>query len=473
MLRAAIWRTVGAEDQCLWEFFHNPAELGAHRSRSPSASMTSQLTKTSFNAGRLTSGILRLMLSRRRFLWGSSASLLAGGLAFAQPPASTPLKSIAGDAQPISSAEMGERLAKVQDLMQRQKIAALLIEPGATLEYFTGIRWHRSERITLAVVPAAGNLLIITPAFEEPSVRETLKVAGDVRPWDEHESPFELIIQALRDRAVDSGVIAAESTMRFFIIAGIRQISPAYEITPADALVRACRLIKSPAELKLMQLANTITIEALRHVHGELAIGMTAADIAARMDRPTLMLGGAPEFSLVLLNEASAYPHGSRLSQSIREGSTVLMDCGCAVHGYQSDITRTWVFGQPSPRQRKVWATVKRGQQIALETAKIGIAVGLIDDAVRDFYAGEGWGPGYRLPGLPHRTGHGIGLDGHEPPYLVHGDATPLQPGMCFSNEPGIYLPGQFGIRLEDCWHMTDSGPLLFTPLAKSLDQPI
>jgi Xaa-Pro dipeptidase len=419
------------------------------------------------------------MLSRRIFLGGASASLLAGGLGFARPPGvstpgvSTSLQSIAGDAQPISSDERNARLLKVQGLMQREKIAALLIEPGASLEYFTGIRWHRSERITLAAIPAAGNVLVITPAFEEPSVRESLCVAGDVRPWEEHESPYQRIVQGLRDRGVNSGVIAVESTTRFFIIEGIRQIAPGYEITSGDSLVRACRMIKSPAELRLMQLANTITIEALRYVHGQLTTGMTSADIAALMDRATIILGGAPEFALVLLNEASAYPHGSQTPQSLREGSTVLMDCGCAVHGYQSDITRTWVFGQPSTRQRKVWNTVKRGQEIALESAQVGSAVGRIDDVVRAFYTKEGWGPGYHLPGLSHRTGHGIGLDGHEPPYLVHGDATPLQPDMCFSDEPGIYIPGEFGIRLEDCWHMADSGPVLFTPLAKSLDQPV
>jgi Xaa-Pro dipeptidase len=184
-------------------------------------------------------------------------------------------------------------------------------------------------------------------------------------------------------------------------------------------------------------------------------------------------LGGTPEFTLVLLNEASAYPHGSKQPQTVRDGSTLLMDCGCTVHGYQSDISRTWVFGEPSPRQLKVWNTVKRGQEIALETAKLGVPVGSIDDAVRRFYESEGWGPGYKLPGLSHRTGHGIGLDGHEPPYLVHGDSTPLRAGMCFSDEPGIYLPGEFGVRLEDCWYMTATGPKTFTPLAKSLDEPV
>jgi Xaa-Pro dipeptidase len=299
-------------------------------------------------------------------------------------------------------------------------------------------------------------------------------VGGDVRPWNEHESPFERIVQGLKDRGINSGVVAAESTIRFFIVAGIQQVSGAYQIIPADELVRACRLIKSPAELALMQIANNVTIEALRYVHTQVARGMSAAAIAAMMNDATYALGaGASDFSLVLLNEASAYPHGSVKPQEVRDGSTILMDCGCSVHGYQSDISRTWVHGEASPRQRKVWNTVKRGQEIALETAKIGVAVGSIDDAVRAYYESEGWGPGYRLPGLSHRTGHGIGMDGHEPAYLVHGDTTPLQAGMCFSDEPGIYIPGEFGIRLEDCWHMGASAPQLFTPLAKSLDQPI
>jgi Xaa-Pro dipeptidase len=358
--------------------------------------------------------------------------------------------------------------------MAQRKIGALLVEPGSTLDYFTGIRWHRSERITLAVIPARGKVLVVTPAFEEPSVRETLQVGGDVRPWNEHESPYALIVQGLRDRGAASGVVAVESTVRFFIVDGVRQLSKSYEFVSADALVRACRLIKSPAELALMQLANTVTLEALRFVHGRVQLGMSATDISALMDAATIALGGGTsEFSLVLLNEASAYPHGSIKVQNVRDGSIVLMDCGCTVHGYQSDISRTWVFGQATAKQRKVWNTVKRGQEIALETAKLGVPTGAIDDAVRSYYEREGWGPAYKLPGLPHRTGHGIGLDGHEPAYLVHGDSTPLEAGMCFSDEPGIYIPGEFGVRLEDCWYMTAAGPKLFTPLAKSLDDPI
>jgi Xaa-Pro dipeptidase len=414
------------------------------------------------------------MLSRRVFLQGAAASpLLATGVGFAGDSAAPAHKSLTGDAKPISVEERHARIAKAQSLMSQRKVAALLVESGSSLEYFTGIRWRRSERTTLAIIPASGDVLVVTPAFEEPSVRETLQVGGEVRPWDEHENPFEKIVQGLKDRGINSGVLAAESTIRFFIVAGIRQASSAYEIIPADPIVRACRLIKSPAELALLQVANDVTIEALRQVHGQVVLGMSGPDIAALMDQATISLGGSPEFSLVLLNEASAYPHGSVKLQKIREGSVILMDCGCAVHGYQSDISRSWVFGQVTARQRKVWDTVKRGQEIALQTAKINAPVGAIDDAVRKYYESEGWGPGYRLPGLSHRTGHGIGLDGHEPPYLVHGDATPLEAGMCFSDEPGIYIPGEFGIRMEDCWHMTSSGPKLFTPLAKSLEQPI
>ena len=415
------------------------------------------------------------MLSRRAVLKGAAgASLVAAATgAWPLPASAAELKSIAAGAKPISADERLARIARLQSLMGRRKVAAMLVEPGSSLEYFTGIRWHRSERITLAIIPARGEVLVVTPAFEEPSVRETLEVGGEVRPWNEHESPSERIVQGLRDRGIASGVLAVEPTVRFFIVDGIRHVSKAYDMVSADALVRECRLIKSPAELALMQTANDVTIEALRFVHARLARGMNSADIGSLMDRATAELGGSPEFSLVLLNEASAYPHGSLQVQTVREGSTVLMDCGCAVHGYQSDISRTWVFGQASARQRKVWNTVKRGQEIALETAKIGVPVGRIDDAVRGYYEREGWGPGYKLPGLSHRTGHGIGLDGHEPAYLVHGDATPLAAGMCFSDEPGIYIPGEFGVRLEDCWVMTESGPKPFTPLAKSLDDPI
>jgi Xaa-Pro dipeptidase len=421
-------------------------------------------------------------MRRRHFLTAAVAAtgaasiplLLAARSAQAAPAGVPGLASMTTGAKPIPVEERLARIAKLQRLMVDQKIGALIVEAGSSLDYFTGIQWHRSERTTAAVIPARGDVVVVTPAFEEPSIRETLAVGGDVRPWNEDESPFAKLVGALRDRGVASGAIAFESTTRLFIVDGVRDASAgAYRVVSGDALVKAVRLIKSPAELALMQTANNVTLAALRHVHGNVRVGMRPDEIADMMNAATVALGGVPEFALVLLNEASAYPHGSKQPQTLREGSVILMDVGCNVHGYQSDISRTWVMGQPTAKQRKVWETVKRGQEIALATAKLGTPVGAIDDAVRVYYEKEGWGPGYHLPGLPHRTGHGIGLDGHEPPYLVHGDATPLAPGMCFSDEPGLYIPGEFGIRLEDCWHMTETGPKLFTALARSIDDPI
>lgn len=413
------------------------------------------------------------MLSRRTLIGTAAASLAAAPALARRTPAPVGLQSLAKDAKPISPEEREGRIAKLQRLMGERKITALIVESGSALDYFTGVQWRRSERTTAAVIPARGETVIVTPAFEEPSVRETLQIKAEVRAWNEHDSPFERIAGVLKDRGAAGGAIAFEPTTRLFIVDGVRAAAPGIEVVSGEAIVRACRLIKSPAEIALMQTASDITIAALRHVHARVKPGMTPADIEHLMNTATVALGGAPEFALVLINEASAYPHGSHQPQTVHEGSVVLMDCGCTVHGYQSDISRTWVVGAPTAKQRKVWDTVKRGQEIALASAQIGAPVGQIDDAVRVHYEKAGWGPGYKLPGLSHRTGHGIGLDGHEPPYLVHGDPTPLQAGMCFSDEPGIYIPGEFGVRLEDCWHMTDAGPKLFTPLARSLDQPI
>lgn len=419
------------------------------------------------------------MISKRAFLSGMTAAAtvasFARGAGADTPPAALPPQppaSMATGAQPISAAERKARLAKLQGLMKAQGIAAFVVEPGTSLQYFTGIQWGKSERVTAAVIPAEGDTTIVTPFFEAPSVRETLQVDAQVRTWNEDESPEAMIVKVLSGHK-KGGRIAVEPQTRFFIIDKIRKLGSGFTVVSGEGLVNACRQIKSPAELELMQIANNITLAALRYVHSHVQAGMTQGDIAALMNKTTTQLGGPPEFSLVLLNEASAYPHGSHQPQSVREGSTILMDCGCNVHGYQSDMSRSWVFGEPSAKQRKVWDTVKRGQEVALETAKIGIPTGAIDDAVRAFYTREGWGPGYQLPGLSHRTGHGIGLDGHESPYLVHGDASLLQAGMCFSDEPGIYIPGGFGIRLEDCWHMTESGPKLFSELAVSIDNPV
>jgi Xaa-Pro dipeptidase len=377
-----------------------------------------------------------------------------------------------GGAQPITPQERQARLARVQGLMRERRVAALLVEAGSTLEYFTGIHWWTSERVTAAIIPASGQVIIVTPFFESPSIGEMLQVPGEIRPWQEDESPFELISKCVN--GIGGGPLSVDANVRFFVTDAVAKASGGRRpIIPGVELVRACRMVKSPAELALMQLANDVTLAAIRHVHGNIQLGMQTADVSRLIGDTTVALGGSYDFSLSLLNEASAFPHGSKVVQTVREGSVILIDCGCTIHGYQSDISRTWIFGEPTPRQREVWNMVKRGQEIALETAKIGIPVGNIDKAVRAFYEGKGWSKNYALPGLSHRTGHGIGMDGHESPFLVRSDPTPLAAGMCFSDEPGLYIPGEFGIRLEDCWYMTEQGPKLFTPLARSIDQPV
>lgn len=408
-------------------------------------------------------------LSRRGLLAGASGmaalAALPAPLRALPPPASQFADAVA----PISRAERMARIAKVQELMQVRGLAALLVESGSSLTYFTGIRWSRSERITAAVIPASGQPIVVTPFFEAPSVKETLAVPADVRTWHEDASPFALIADALKG---GKGAVAVEQTTRAFITEGLQR-EGRLEVVSGAALVDACRQIKSPAEQALMRHANGITLLAMREARGRVQKGMTAEDIGNLIAKATTRMGAEHDFALVLLNEASAYPHGSHQPQTVHEGSVVLMDCGCVVEGYQSDISRTFVFGEPTPRQRKVWDTIRRGQDMVFGAAKVGVPVSKLDAAVRRFYEREGWGPGFTLPGLPHRAGHGIGMDGHESPYLVGSDQIPLAPGMCFSNEPGLYIPGEFGMRLEDCWVMTEAGPQSFTPLARSLDDPI
>jgi len=412
--------------------------------------------------------------TRRAFSGAALASALLGsGLALAGQAPGAALNSITGDAAPITAAERLERIAKAQRLMRERGWGAILIEPGASLDYFTGVQWRRSERLTAALLPADGDPLIVTPYFEEPSVRESLAIPADVRTWNEHESPFAVVTGALRDRKVAGRPVAVEETVRYFAVDGLGKALNGVRIENAAPVVRACRMVKSPAEIALMQKAADVTLAAYRHTWLRVEKGMSPADIGRIMNAATAQLGGTPEFALVLLGEASAYPHGSGKPQEVREGEVVLMDCGCTVHGYQSDISRTFVFGTPSAEQRRIWTQVRQGQEIAFGAASIGGPAGSVDDAVRAQYQKGGYGPGYRLPGLSHRTGHGIGLEGHEPVSFVHGEDTLLQPGMCFSNEPGLYAPGKFGIRLEDCIYMTADGPRWFSRPPSSIDAPL
>ena len=374
---------------------------------------------------------------------------------------------------PIGQPERLARLATARALMQRHGIGAIVVEPGASLDYFTGVQWWRSERLTAAVIPVHGDPIVVTPFFERPSIAESLAIPAEIRTWNEDEEPLKLVADFLRERGLAGEPIGIEETNRYFIVDRLRLHLPVARIVSANSVVRGCRMHKTVAELACMQAASDITVAAFRHVAPLVKAGMTRDDLDAMIGATTRAMGGAYDGGLVLVGEATAYPHGSHKPQIVARGSNILFDCGCAVHGYQSDISRSFVWGaDPTPDQRKVWDQVARGQQIANAAAKVGAPAGSVDDAVRAAYTSWGYGPGYKLPGLSHRTGHGIGMEGHEPVNLVHGEVQPLEPGMCFSNEPGIYIPGKFGIRLEDCFHMTADGPKWFSTPPKSIDEP-
>ena len=410
-------------------------------------------------------------VERRTFLGGvvTSMSAVAASPLRAQSAAGRTIKL----PPPISSAERVQRLKKAQALMRQNGIGAVVIESGPSLDYFTGVQWWRSERLTGVVIPLQGDPIVVTPFFEKPSVEESLKVPAEVRVWQEDEEPLKLVADFLAERGVAGSPVGFEETNRYFILDRLQQQLPGVRVVSANPVARALRMIKSPAEIALMQAAADITLAAYDQIYPRIREGMTPSDINDLYVAAVSALGAQTDGGLILLGEASAYPHGSGKPQHVRKGEVVLLDCGCGVHGYQSDISRTFVFGAPpTAEQRKVWTQMRRGQDIAMAAAKVGAPAGSVDDAVRRTYESWGYGPGYKLPGTSHRTGHGIGMEGHEPVNLVHGETTPLAPGMCFSNEPGIYLPGKFGIRLEDCFYMTASGPKWFTVPPPSIDDP-
>lgn len=418
-------------------------------------------------------------ISKREFirLSGASAAVAALGTAGAAEPRRiekvAELQSIVADAEPISIEERLARVARAQKLMAVFKIDAILVEPGSAMLYFSGVSWWRSERLTALIIPREGEIAVVTPYFEEPSVRESMTFGNDVRTWHEHEDPFECVAGVLHDRGLRGGRVGLENTVRYFAVEGLRRAAPEFEVAAALPVTQGCRMYKSGAEISLMKKANEVTLKAYEQVYRSLDKGMTPADVNALMRDAQASLGGSSIWNMALFGPASAYPHGTSIKQEIVDEQVVLMDCGCSVHGYKSDISRTFVYGEPNKRQREVWNTVREGQRIAFETAKPGLPAGKVDDAVRSYYESLGYGPGYATPGLSHRTGHGIGMDGHESVNFVHGETTPLDKGMCFSNEPGIYIFNEFGVRLEDCIYMTEDGPSWFTVPPDSLDEPI
>ncbi len=384
------------------------------------------------------------------------------------------LSSIIGDIVPISTEERKARVAKAQQLMAAQHIEALVLDAGTTnLDYFTGISWWPSERTMVAIIPQKGEIRYVCPAFEESRFRELIILGKDVYVWQEDESPYQQIVRAIKDSGSRAGNIAFDERLRYFIIEGVNKEANSFQMISGTSITMPCRMIKSAAELALMQKANDITVAAIKEGIRGLREGITPADINAIIAKTTQQLGGTGGGGLILLAEASSFPHGTKTPKILKKGDIVLMDCGCEVEGYSSDITRTVVFGgEPTARQTQVWNLEKASQLAGLKAAQIGMPCENVDRAARKVITDGGFGPGYKLPGLPHRTGHGIGMDGHEWGNMVNGNKQLLQEGMCFSIEPTIAIPGEFGVRLEDCIYMTAVGPRSFSPFSTSIDKP-
>jgi Xaa-Pro dipeptidase len=371
---------------------------------------------------------------------------------------------------PISDEERWRRIENAQRLMRAGGMEAVFLDVGTSLEYFTDVRMWPSERMFAAVLPADGEPVYIVPKFEEEESLEKIRFGSEIRTWEEHESPFRVVADVFADLDISEGRVGMEERVRFFLFDGIRSEAPHLEYVSADPVTIECRLIKSKNEIALMQLATDVTIEVYRTVIPMLEPGMTGDDFRDLTRRAHTALGVSGSIN-PQIGSASSRPHGSS-RRPMREGDVVLMDGGCRVEGYKSDISRTVVLGEPTPRQREAWRLAAGAQAAAWEAIAIGVPCEKVDAAARDFYKERGYGPGYELPGCPHRTGHGIGLDGHEGIHLVRGNVRPLEAGMCFSNEPMLVLPGEFGVRLEDCFYMADDGPRYFSRPSPSIDRP-
>ena len=384
------------------------------------------------------------------------------------------LVDMSADAKPIAESEYAGRIKKAQSLMTTQGMDALYLHAGSSLYYFTGTRWRGSERMVGALLLPNGAPIYIAPAFEEGTLQQFMTIKGEVLTWEEHESPYGLIRERLNAQDITKGIIGIDEATPFFVSDGIAQVSPSFKLTNGAAVTAACRMIKSPAELALIQRAKDMTLAVHKATASMLYAGITTAQVGEFIDAAHRK-AGAPQgsyFKIVLFGPDSSFPHGVKNPKDLEDGDMVLIDIGCQVHDYISDITRSYVFGQPNEKQRQVWDAEKAAQAKAFEAAQIGVRCGDVDLAARKELEARGFGPGYATPGLPHRTGHGIGLDIHEWPYLNWGDDTSLAPGMCFSNEPMICLYGEFGVRLEDHFYMGNDGPVWFTQPSKSIDDP-
>jgi Xaa-Pro dipeptidase len=390
------------------------------------------------------------------------------------PPSIAALTSMRAQAKPITSEERRGRLERARTLMADARIGAVVLCGGTSLVYFTGMRWGGGERLFACVITAKGDPFFVCPAFEEDRAREQISRgpfggAADVRTWQEHDSPYALVAAGLRDRGVAGGRVGVEETTRFVFSDGIATAAPALEIVSGTPVTAGCRQVKDAHELELMRVANAATLSAYEAAYRATQPGMTQGEVSGLISAALGRLGFAGGAS-VQTAENTANPHGSMAPQVIREGTIVMIDDGCAAEGYQSDITRTFVLGRPTDKMRRVFDVVRKAQDAALAAAKPGVACQTVDAAARKVIVDAGFGPDYKY--FSHRLGHGIGMDGHEWPYLVRGNTLPLAAGMTFSDEPGIYIEGEFGVRVEDDMYITEDGAKLFTPQSKSLEEP-
>jgi len=422
--------------------------------------------------------------SRRNFLRSTAAasalaltpqanpSLEDSGSAL--PRAFSALKPLGARVHPITPEEFHERLLHAQKLMSElaPKYDALFFAPGTSLYYFTGIRWQTSERLLGLLLPRSGDPILIVPGFEEGRLREKLHFTAEVRAWQEDESPTKIAAAALSDRGIRTGRLGVEETAAFTFFDHLHGAATGFEYVPADPVTIACRGRKSAHELELMRLACEATCDVFRAVFASLKEGMSQEDIGKLVEAGHSKMG-VRGGALVLLGASAALPHGTLKPQKLKEGDVVLIDGGCTVDGYESDVTRTGIFGKPSEKIARVYEIVRKAQDAALDAARSGKLSGTVDDVARRVITEAGYGPDYKY--FTHRLGHGIGLDGHEHPYLVRGSKTALEPGMTFSNEPGIYIVGEFGLRCEDDMVITADGPAqLLTPgFPVSLEKPL
>jgi Xaa-Pro dipeptidase len=429
------------------------------------------------------------MLNRRSFLSLAPAFAVLPGSAQSRglaqetplPPSLAALTSMQDQARPITRDERLARVERARRLMARNKIDALILSGGTSLVYFTNIRWGGGERLFACVIPARGEPFFVCPAFEEDRAREQIALGpfaggrADVRTWNEDESPYALVANGLKDRGVATGSVGVDETMKFVWSDGIRAAAPQATVVSGAPVTAGCRMIKDAHELELMEIASAATLKVYEAVYRALRPGMTQGDVSQLIEAGYRRVG-FPGDASVQAGEYTALPHGSITPQTIREGTIVMIDGGCTVEGYQSDITRTVVLGKPAAKMNTVFDIVKRAQTAALQAARPGVPLASLDAAARSVVTGAGYGPGFRY--FTHRLGHGLGMDGHEWPYLVRNNmfgwdtALTAQPGMVFSDEPGIYIRGEFGVRLEDDMYITSDGAKLFTPQSGSLEQP-